>query len=219
VWRRVAVMQRRPVQGAAFPSLPQGAWIARRHGIHHGTPVHKYVHAYTIRMNRVQPPPFRAEPLGFFLTWTTYGSWLPGDHRGWTDRRGMQREPCAALRRGSERRMAGSEVWLDPRERLLVEETVRAHCGFRGWTLHAVRCLRQHVHVVVTVRECPPGVVLGRLKSRCTFVLRSTPAGRQGVRAHTSEPNRVWSRGGSMRRLYDERGLGNVITYVLECQG
>ena len=23
------------------------------------------------------------EPLAFFLTWPTYGTWLPGDERGW----------------------------------------------------------------------------------------------------------------------------------------
>jgi hypothetical protein len=24
----------------------------------------------------------RDEPLAYFLTWTTYGTWLPGDERG-----------------------------------------------------------------------------------------------------------------------------------------
>ena len=24
------------------------------------------------------------DPLAFFLTWTTYGTWLPGDERGWS---------------------------------------------------------------------------------------------------------------------------------------
>ena len=31
------------------------------------------------------------EPLGLFLTWGTYGAWLPGDARGWVEyRRGWQ---------------------------------------------------------------------------------------------------------------------------------
>ena len=25
------------------------------------------------------------DPLGLFLTWGTYGTWLPGDSRGWTE--------------------------------------------------------------------------------------------------------------------------------------
>ena len=28
------------------------------------------------------------ETLAYFLTWTTYGSWLPGDERNWVDKRG-----------------------------------------------------------------------------------------------------------------------------------
>ncbi len=24
------------------------------------------------------------DPIAFFLTWSTYGTWLPGDKRGWT---------------------------------------------------------------------------------------------------------------------------------------
>ena len=173
---------------------------------------------YTFAMVRTPPRPFLTEPLGLFLTWTTYGSWLPGDHRGWTDRRGVQRVPSAALCRGSARRMVAHEVWLDPHERLLVEDTVRSHCDFRGWTFHAVRCLRQHVHVVVTAGECAPALVLGRFKSRCSLVLRSAGPRQPATQAQASARAPIWSRGGSMRRLYDEGGLGNVITYVLECQ-
>ncbi len=25
------------------------------------------------------------DPVGFFLTWVTYGTWLPGDPRGWVE--------------------------------------------------------------------------------------------------------------------------------------
>ena len=28
------------------------------------------------------------EPLAYFITWTTYGTWLPGDERGW-NRKGL----------------------------------------------------------------------------------------------------------------------------------
>jgi hypothetical protein len=27
--------------------------------------------------------PDQADPIAYFLTWTTYGTWLPGDERGW----------------------------------------------------------------------------------------------------------------------------------------
>jgi hypothetical protein len=25
------------------------------------------------------------DPIGYFLTWVTYGTWLPGDPRGWVE--------------------------------------------------------------------------------------------------------------------------------------
>ncbi len=27
------------------------------------------------------------DPIGYFLTWVTYGTWLPGDARGWVEYR------------------------------------------------------------------------------------------------------------------------------------
>jgi hypothetical protein len=27
------------------------------------------------------------DPIGYFLTWVTYGTWLPGDTRGWIEYR------------------------------------------------------------------------------------------------------------------------------------
>jgi hypothetical protein len=35
------------------------------------------------------------DPLALFLTWTTYGQWLPGDERGWVEKPGRCRQPDA----------------------------------------------------------------------------------------------------------------------------
>src|SRR5688572_5449193 len=39
-----------------------------------------------VRMRRENEPPM-AEPLAYFITWATYGTWLPGDERGWVEYR------------------------------------------------------------------------------------------------------------------------------------
>ena len=43
------------------------------------------------------------EPLAYFLTWTTYGTWLPGDGRGWVEKNGAifasPLQPASARRR------------------------------------------------------------------------------------------------------------------------
>jgi hypothetical protein len=39
---------------------------------------------------RPHEPPLPA-PLAYFITWGTYGTWLPGDQRGWVEyRRGWR---------------------------------------------------------------------------------------------------------------------------------
>ena len=37
------------------------------------------------------------EPLAYFLTWTTYGTWLPGDERGWNRKGAPEILPPNAL--------------------------------------------------------------------------------------------------------------------------
>jgi len=35
-------------------------------------------------LSRMSSRPFNAgEPIAYLITWTTYGTWLPGDERGW----------------------------------------------------------------------------------------------------------------------------------------
>ena len=78
------------------------------------------------------------EPLAFFITWTTYGTWLPGDERGWIEyRRGWQL-PDPVTKLEAKARMTEDACILDPQERAVVEATIAEHCAKRGWELHAV---------------------------------------------------------------------------------
>lgn len=71
------------------------------------------------------------EPLAYFLTWTTYGSWLPGDERGWVDKPGQIREPDADRREAARRLMTEDELTLDNAQRSIVESTIEDHCRIR----------------------------------------------------------------------------------------
>ena len=163
---------------------------------------------YTICMSHTADTIYRPEPLAFFLTWTTYGSWMPGDARGWADDRGVIRAPNARLARVAATLIHGPSVVLSFAQRDIVDRAIHEHCDFRGWTLHAATCRTTHVHVVVSAAERTPAGVLGSLKARCSRHLS------QG----TKDPPTWWTRGGSMRQIYDTRALQNVATYVVECQ-
>ncbi|HKB37792.1 MAG TPA: hypothetical protein VKD72_15200 [Gemmataceae bacterium] len=157
-----------------------------------------------------------AEPLAYFLTWTTYGTWLPGDERGWVDRPGQFRSPNPQLRAAAQSLLTEEPCVLNPEQRHLVEETIAKHCALRGWHLHVVNCRTNHVHVVVSAGASPK-VVRDQFKAWCTRHLKELQ--RRGD-ADPSQPVRVkwWTEGGSQRWLNDEASLAQAILYVRDYQ-
>jgi hypothetical protein len=89
-------------------------------------------------------------PLAYFITWTCYGTHLPGDERGWTKWNMGDQLPELELQDWCQSQMKEAPVVLDQRQREIVNAVVRAHCEIRGWDLHAVNCRSNHCHVVVT---------------------------------------------------------------------
>jgi REP element-mobilizing transposase RayT len=157
------------------------------------------------------------DPLAYFLTWTTYGSWLPGDDRGWMEKPGQFRSPSPFRMSEARQAMAETEFTLSWPERQLVEDTIRNHCKLRGWELHAVNCRTQHVHVVVTAPNHHPKDVLNQLKAWCTRRLKERQI---DVLTATQEVRKNWwTQGGSKRRIYSRSSLDEVIWYALEGQG
>src|SRR5262249_35260162 len=89
------------------------------------------------------------EPVAYFLTWTTYGTWLPGDERGWNRKGEADIQPANPLFVEMARsRMKEPAFRLSAGDRQIVEGTIRDHCRVRTWHLHAVNVCSNHVHVV-----------------------------------------------------------------------
>lgn len=157
----------------------------------------------------IQPSSQTSEPLAYFLTWTTYGTWLPGDERGWNRKGSAWAQPANPLFV----EMAASKLkeqpfTMDRDHRFLVEDTIRRHCEVRKWKLHAANARSNHVHVVVTVTGYPPGRVSEQFKAWCTRRLKEFVVGRE----------RFWTEGGSCRWINREDDLGAVVVYVMEAQ-
>jgi len=152
------------------------------------------------------------EPLAYFITWTTYATWLPGDERGWVKKGDVRvRAPEPALKNYASSVLKSDPVLLSQEQRELVESTIRDHCKIRGWELHALNARSNHVHVVVTA-NIEPRRVLDQFKAWCTRKLNEQFGRRR------SATGRWWTEGGSKRWINDERHLENVIQYVLEAQ-
>jgi REP element-mobilizing transposase RayT len=151
-----------------------------------------------------------AEPLAYFLTWTTYGTWLPGDERGWVHHSGKargisRREGEPSLKEAAERALKTSPVVFSPEDRTLVESQIRETCRFRGWTIHALEVRTNHIHIVLTARNAMPEKAMDDLKAWGTRALNQR---------HGKRPS-WWTRGGSKRWINTDDSLATVIQYVL----
>jgi len=157
------------------------------------------------------------DPLAYFLTWTTYGTWLPGDERGWVEKPGQFRAPDAERQESARRRMTESALTLDAERRHIVEDTIADHCRIRGWHLHAVNARTQHIHVVVSAPGRDPEDVMDQFKAWCTRKLKQRERSRQSAGKKLRQ--NWWTQRGSKRRLNDEDELEAAVLYVREGQG
>jgi hypothetical protein len=157
------------------------------------------------------------EPLAYFLTWTTYGSWLPGDERGWVAKPGEFRPPDADSEEAARQLLTEPAVTLDVEQRRIVEDTIAAHCRIRGWHLHAVNARTQHVHVVVTAPRRTPDEVMNQFKAWCTRKLKDHERGRPSDRGAGRQ--NWWTQPGSKRWLNDPQSLEAATSYTRAGQG
>jgi REP element-mobilizing transposase RayT len=151
-----------------------------------------------------------AEPLAYFITWTTYGTWLPGDARGWVEAGVFGIQAADAMREQAAREhLVGPPVYLGVQERDISIATIRDHCTIRRWELHAVNARSNHVHVVVTAPGYKPDPVMVQFKAWCTR--RLNEQGRRSL-------ERWWTKGGSTRWINDVQYLLNATHYVTDLQ-
>ncbi len=146
---------------------------------------------------------------GFLITWTTYGTWLPGDARGWRKRKRGEQTPQPLLQEWCRRQMRGEAVLLGERDRAVVEQACRDHCVHRNWELFTANARSNHVHVVVFA-AMEPQRVRDQLKANCTRALR--------IQAEPLTATKTWSKGGDCSILPDESALEDAISYVAEGQ-
>jgi REP element-mobilizing transposase RayT len=147
--------------------------------------------------------------IAYFSTWTTYGTWLPGDQRGWFERsRGLQSpDPFRELE--SMLRMTEAAIVLDAEQRRIVEQTIADHCQIRKWTLHCMNCRTNHVHVLTTAVDRQPKEPREQFKAWCTRRLKDHD---RMKRAHW------WTERGWDEYIDDENSLVEVMSYIMERQ-
>ncbi|WP_236254349.1 transposase [Mucisphaera calidilacus] len=148
----------------------------------------------------------------YFLTWTTYGTRLHGDHRGSVDKRhhtpGTPLIPTNVhFSRLDRSRLKNPPIILNPRQRQIVDQTIRDHCRHRSWTLHAINVRTNHVHTILSA-DVRPEVALGQLKAWSSRRLRQ----------HHLAQERIWTTHGSTRWINTSEAFSHAVHYVQNCQ-
>ena len=149
-----------------------------------------------------------AETWAFFLTWTTYGSWLPGDRRGWVDRHNNNsvQKPNLNQEIFAHSLMKERPVILNEQQRDIVQNSIYRTCNLRSWKVHALAVCSNHVHVLISCPDENGSQALNILKAHCTRALKE----------HSGKTNRKhwWTRSGSVRSIYRKESLNAVIEYI-----
>ncbi len=136
------------------------------------------------------------------VTWTTYGTWLQGDKRGYVkDGRILEGnqtllELCKGLQKGQ-------TVKLTRPEKGIVRRAILGESQRIGQELEALAVCTNHLHLAV--RPCDKSIerIVSMYKSVATRALRSS--GRSGP---------IWTTGFDKRFCFTEADLARKIEYI-----
>lgn len=162
----------------------------------------------------------------WLLTWTTYGTWLPGDVRGSVSRvrEGQAPRqyhnapgtpydgPMPGLHTAAEAALKGQPIFLNSVQAQCVLSQFRETAAYRHWRLLAAAVMRNHVHLVVVADDAVQSADLLRtFKSYASRALNS----------ENSKPigGRWWTTSASRRSLPNEHAVAAAVRYVREQAG
>jgi hypothetical protein len=155
--------------------------------------------------------------LAYFITFSTYGTWLHGSAKGQGSVDSEHNiygtpfvEPDAQREAAEREMMAQAPYVMSAAERDIVCKAIVDLARDRGWQLLAVHVRTNHVHVVVSA-ERDPGRIMSDIKARASRDL--TLAG------FDKSQRRRWTRHGSTLHLFRKDQVEAKIHYTLDAQG
>lgn len=149
------------------------------------------------------------DPIAFFITWPTYGTWLPGDERGWVEYRHGWQLPSQNLHDSCRACLPEEQCVLSVPERQIVLKQILQTFDFRKWIHYASDCRSNHAHIVIGAANTTPKKIRVDVKAWCT----------RRFREHSrADWENWWAERGSIRFVWTEASLQTVIQYVTESQ-
>jgi len=162
----------------------------------------------------------------WFLTWHTYGTWLPGDKRGFVSpvrmdsgQSELHNVPRTStdcdhpqLSHWARARLKSDPIVFSKLQADVLAAQLQQTAVYRGWSLLAFAIVTNHVHVVLGVAGDPnPSDLIGDLKSYGSRALNQ--------RFERPQAGTWWTESGSKRKLDSEQSILGAIRYTIEQQG
>ena len=143
-----------------------------------------------------------SQMIGFMATWTTYGTWLQGDEKGYV-KDGIILKANPQLEKANNKLLKNDKIKIPVKLRKIVKHAILKEAESMKQKVYAIAVCSNHVHVVVEHIGKKTGYSVGRLKKSATTELR-----KHGF------SDKVWTRGFDKRYCFNQQELENKIKYV-----
>ncbi len=142
--------------------------------------------------------------IAYMLTWTTYGTWLQGDRRGWV-KNGEILRPNESLESVNRGQMKFGQTVLTKEQRISAVEAIMNEADGLKQKIFALAVCSNHIHLAAENINLPVGRVVSHYKNAARLILQE-----QGFNG------KLWSQGFDKRYCMNEKELAAKIAYICE---
>src|SRR3972149_9668488 len=140
--------------------------------------------------------------IGYMVTWTTYGTWLQGDKRGYV-KNGKILPDNNKLKSANQKQQKFQAVKLNSSQKDIVRKAILQEAQKINQKIPAIAVCSNHVHIVAEVSSESIEKIVHRYKRLSTFVLRKI--GLDG---------KIWSTGFDKRFCFTDKDIEQKVKYV-----
>jgi REP element-mobilizing transposase RayT len=140
--------------------------------------------------------------IGYMVTWTTYGTWLQGDERGYV-KDGVILPGNEKLKAANQEQQKSETVKLNAKQKQTVERAILDEAQRVNQKIFALAVCSNHIHLLADVSAESIEDAVRRYKYSATSALRDC-----GIQ------NKIWSKGFDKRFCFVKSQLEQKIKYI-----
>jgi REP element-mobilizing transposase RayT len=149
-----------------------------------------------------------SEIIGYMATWTTYGTWLPGDERGYVNNKGQTLPSDKELLQRSKELQKYPTVILNNQEKKFAQQIILDEAYKINHKIIALTVCTNHVHLLAKPNQQSIEDIIRRYKNITTRAFWEY--GRKG---------KIWTRGFDKQFCYTIKELTARIIYIQKHNG